>query len=144
MQKPFIPGPKCFTHSSSCGQTGPRDGDRFAPRIEGRAAQRGYDATWQLFREGYFADHPLCAICGLEGARKRAHLHHVMPLKAGGPRLERWNVRRLCESCHSRVTLLFEQSGGFRRVLIRVGRRDLEALADATWQVCLAQLRVAA
>lgn len=63
------------------------------------AAQRGYDAEWFKVRARFLRAHPTCG-CGAPASQ----VHHVVRVRDGG-RHEPGNLRPLCASCHSRLTL---------------------------------------
>jgi 5-methylcytosine-specific restriction protein A len=70
-------------------------------RNRGRAAQRGYDSVWQLLRITYLQQHPLCDQCALEGKVVSAVLvHHIIPIKDGGARLDPSNLCSMCQPHH--------------------------------------------
>lgn len=71
------------------------------------SAERGYDADWRAFRARFLAEYPYCARCG----RPATQVHHIVPLSAGGERLDWANCESLCHSCHSRHTA--RHDGGF-------------------------------
>lgn len=79
--------------------------------VDGRpsSAARGYDATWQRARLMWLRANPLCAMCGMSASC----VDHIVPLAAGGERLDDSNFQSLCTSCHSRKTAC--EDGGFGR-----------------------------
>jgi len=73
-------------------------------RERGGAAQRGYDSVWQLLRLTYLHQHPICEQCQQNGLIVPAVLvHHIVPIKDGGARLDPSNLRSLCQSCHEAI-----------------------------------------
>lgn len=53
--------------------------------------------SWNKIKENERANE--CLICGIENS---LHLHHIIPLRAGGTNGS-WNLLTLCKSCHPRV-----------------------------------------
>lgn len=71
----------------------------------GSPSKRGYDRTWQRFRENFLQKHPLCFMCTQEGRLTPANeVHHIKPLAEGGARLDPDNCMPLCKACHSKIT----------------------------------------
>jgi len=60
----------------------------------------GYDAAWTRLRDAFIAAHPFCAFCG-DVAQQ---VDHVRPFYSRHDplRLDRFNLRSLCTSCHAR------------------------------------------
>ena len=97
-------------------------------RATGTSAQRGYDETWRRFVLAYRQGRDLdlsqpgavlilearnrCAHCWTEGRRNsdRLEYDHIIPLSAGGARLDVANVQPLCDS-HHRVKTWRERQG---------------------------------
>lgn len=70
-----------------------RDYDR--NRLSSR--ERGYDRTWEKFRNWYLRKNPICAWCGAP-----SHIpDHIIPLPEG-PKYDLENLRPLCQSCHNK------------------------------------------
>jgi 5-methylcytosine-specific restriction protein A len=67
----------------------------------GTAASRGYDAVWQRLRLVVLREEPVCRKCQRALSRE---VDHIVPIAAGGERLERSNLQGLCKPCHSRKT----------------------------------------
>lgn len=79
----------------------------------GSASARGYGKAWQhLRKEILLRDSYTCQDCGcFVGMRKGdAHVDHITSKDRGGTDDES-NLQTLCESCHSRKTVL--EDGGF-------------------------------
>lgn len=90
--------------------------------VAGTAHQRGYGQTWRDFIQGFRSGSDLdlsqpgqsdillarnrCAHCWQRGIRKTDSLEydHIIPLKAGGARLDPTNIQPLCDSCHRAKT----------------------------------------
>ncbi|MCP3680309.1 MAG: HNH endonuclease [Gammaproteobacteria bacterium] len=68
----------------------------------GTSSERGYDRTWQRFREAYLWSHPLCVECG---TGKRLHVDHKVPLSQGGDKFNESNLQTLCHRCHTAKTM---------------------------------------
>lgn len=73
-------------------------------RARPSAAEQGYDAAWARLRAIYLAKHPTCEECAAHGELKVAVMvHHIVPIKDGGARLDQKNLRALCNDCHERI-----------------------------------------
>lgn len=69
------------------------------------ASAQGYDATWRRLRKWHLHRFPLCAVCGSTGSGRRSnHVDHIVPLEAGGPRLDPANLQTLCLPHHNEKT----------------------------------------
>ena len=67
--------------------------------------RKRYGRAWKRVRDRYIAANPLCEQCLAEGRYTPAQeVHHILPLSEGGTHAEE-NLRALCTSCHSRITL---------------------------------------
>jgi 5-methylcytosine-specific restriction protein A len=80
------------------------------------ASRRGYDRAWQTFRLYHLREHPLCVFREHPSARAdclRAAtiVDHVVPLQAGGARLDADNVRSVCRCCHAKLTANCRHTG---------------------------------
>lgn len=62
----------------------------------GTAKARGYGRDWEALSRRYRALHPACVVCGAPAT--------VVPLGAGGARLDPANLQALCHSHHSTKT----------------------------------------
>lgn len=69
---------------------------------EGSASQRGYDHDWQTARALVLASEPLCRLCFFAHGRLNiaAQVDHILPMAAGGERLDRANLQPLCRTDH--------------------------------------------
>jgi 5-methylcytosine-specific restriction endonuclease McrA len=66
------------------------------------ARQRGYDAEWESLRAEVIAAEPWCQSCR---STERLNVDHIVPIReAPHRRLDRTNLRVLCQSCHSAHT----------------------------------------
>lgn len=79
----------------------------------GSAASRGYDGQWRRVRLQHLADEPLCRFClAANRVEPATDVDHIVPIAlAPERRLDRSNLRSLCQPCHSRLTA----SGAQRR-----------------------------
>lgn len=68
----------------------------------GSARERGYDRTWEKFRAGFLAEHPLCEYCQADGrVEPTAVVDHDIPHR-GDPDLFWDNTfTGLCRTHHS-------------------------------------------
>jgi 5-methylcytosine-specific restriction protein A len=73
-------------------------------RTRGSASAQGYDAQWRAARLAYLRTHPLCERCNPTGTEIPAvpatMVHHIVPIKEGGARLDPQNLMALCNACH--------------------------------------------
>lgn len=71
-------------------------------QCDGNASERGYDHDWQTTRALVLASEPLCRLCYFAHGRLTiaAQVDHILPMAAGGERLERTNLQPLCLSDH--------------------------------------------
>lgn len=68
------------------------------------ARRRGYDSAWEALRAEMVRRHPVCATPGC-GSTDRLNVDHIVPIRvAPERRLDRTNLRVLCQSCHSTHT----------------------------------------
>jgi 5-methylcytosine-specific restriction endonuclease McrA len=80
----------------------------------GSATVRGYDTTWAHYARTWLRRFPYCgqradgclhadhSRCVKSGARTRAQVvDHIVPIAAGGARLESGNHQSLCRSCNA-------------------------------------------
>jgi 5-methylcytosine-specific restriction enzyme A len=76
------------------------------PDTRPSARQRGYTHVWELARERYLADHPLCVECFRDDRLTPATVvDHVIPHR--GDAVLFWdesNWQSLCTTCHNRKT----------------------------------------
>lgn len=59
-----------------------------------------YDHAWQRVRAEHLEMEPRCRLCGI-GA---VEVDHIIPVRAGGARLDHANLRSVCVNCHHRIT----------------------------------------
>lgn len=74
-----------------------------------QSQDRGYDADWVKFRKWFRIQNPLCVVCGHPGEC----VDHIIPIAAGGSRLDAENCQTLCWQHHSAKTA--KEDGGFGR-----------------------------
>jgi 5-methylcytosine-specific restriction protein A len=81
-------------------------------QYRGSAAARGYGHNWRKLRLMVLRRHPMCADpFGIGCISVSLHADHIIPKRQGGEDIME-NLQGLCDSCHSRKTLL-EQSFTF-------------------------------
>ena len=74
-------------------------------RERGSAASRGYDRTWQRFRDAFLMSHPLCSDCLPKQVTPAIEVHHIKRLRdAPELRLVEANCLGLCKAHHSART----------------------------------------
>jgi 5-methylcytosine-specific restriction protein A len=84
-------GTRCADHPAK-----PRQKPRPPPN------ERGYDRRWKRARAAYIARNPLCECCSTAARPVPATVvDHIVPLHAGGARLDFGNLQSLCTRCHS-------------------------------------------
>lgn len=100
--------------------------DQKRDQIRGTARSRGYDAAWDKLSREWRRRFPVCGQ-RIDGHRYADHsrctrdsrivaaecVDHIVPIKAGGARLDPRNLQSLCLACNSRKAIDFE--GGFGR-----------------------------
>ena len=85
------------------------------------AAKRGYDKTWKRLRAYYLSRHPMCESCQTRPAEL---VDHIIPLKAGGARLDEDNLQALCRKCHGYKTAVEDPKHK------RAYQRDIDRASD--------------
>lgn len=74
-------------------------------RRRGNERQRGYGRIHKARRAVLLPDHPLCAMCAVEGRRRAATVRdHIVALADGGEESEA-NTQGLCRWCHARKSM---------------------------------------
>jgi hypothetical protein len=60
---------------------------------------------WLRTRDKYIEANPFCELClsEIDEKKKSDHVHHIMPLTAGGEPFSEDNLIALCTSCHSGI-----------------------------------------
>jgi len=67
--------------------------------------RKRYGRAWKRIRDRYISKHPLCEQCEEDEVLTPAQeVHHIIPLSEGGTHDE-GNLKALCSSCHSGITL---------------------------------------
>ena len=122
---PTSPRPGCPT--GGCpnilppGKARCSDHEGFAPapyeRDRASSTARGYDETWKKFRLTILHRDPVCKKCERKASEE---VDHIVPLAAGGARLDPRNAQGLCNPCHSTKTAT--EDGGFGRPPGRGGK----------------------
>jgi len=95
--------PRCrAAHSAVCPLViaARRDRQR-QPDTRPDSTARGYDATWERLSKMLRRERPVCELCQVRPSRL---VDHIVPLRAGGARLEIENLQALCIACHARKT----------------------------------------
>lgn len=83
-------------------------------RQRGTAAQRGYTSRWHKYSVAYRKEHPLCVGCLVANVISPSeHVDHIIAVSGPDDPLfwEQTNHQALCQSCHSKKTVL--EDGGF-------------------------------
>lgn len=94
------------------------------------ASARGYDSTWRKVRDAVLARRPLCVRCERAGRVTPATcVDHIIPIAAGGARLDDANLQPLCDACHARKTA--REDGGFGRRSVHPRATGDETPGDA-------------
>jgi 5-methylcytosine-specific restriction protein A len=99
----------CEAHKKSKHVARPYDVSR------GNSAARGYDSTWRKVRLlALSRDHHLCQHCLQRDELVAAtEVDHIVPIAAGGERLDLDNLQSLCSTCHKIKT--FNEDGALGR-----------------------------
>lgn len=93
----------CAVHKPLYEQKRQDERSRYSKTRES-TSKRGYDAQWEVVRNAYMSKHPLCEVCVDMGLVVPAVLvHHIVPIKEGGARLNSGNLRSLCNACHENI-----------------------------------------
>jgi 5-methylcytosine-specific restriction enzyme A len=70
----------------------------------GSRHERGYDHRWGNLRRAFLASNPICARCERAGRVEPATMvHHIIPIRDGGDRLDNANLEALCRPCHEKI-----------------------------------------
>ena len=88
------------------------------------AAQRGYGKGWRNLRDWYIGRHPICESCN---TRSSEIVDHIVPLKAGGDRLDEDNLQALCNKCHGAKTAVEDPKHKARHEAAAAVMEGLEA-----------------
>lgn len=85
-------------YCDNCSQTG-RD-ETANQRRHKQTDPFYYSTEWRRFRSWWLRGHPLCVFCGQPGEM----VDHIVPIKAGGARLDPDNAQTSCNRCHNKKT----------------------------------------
>lgn len=89
-------------HSGACpALIAARRGANRPPDNRPDSTARGYDWTWERLSRMIRRERPICEHCGVAPSRM---VDHIVPLRAGGARLEVGNLQALCLPCHALKT----------------------------------------
>lgn len=62
-----------------------------------------YGRAWKRIRDRYYATHPYCERCYVEGRMTPTEeVHHILPVSKGGQHTDD-NLMSLCRSCHNKI-----------------------------------------
>jgi hypothetical protein len=79
------------------------------------AVSKVYDYQWQKVRLEVLAERGLCEIRGPKCTGIATEVDHVIPVLAGGARLDKSNLRPACKKCNSGRASSEKASDGWRR-----------------------------
>jgi 5-methylcytosine-specific restriction protein A len=89
-------------HSGACpALIAARRGANRPPDNRPDSTARGYDWTWERLSRMIRRERPICEHCGVAPSRM---VDHIVPLRAGGARLDLANLQALCLPCHASKT----------------------------------------
>lgn len=89
-------------HSGACpALIAARRGASRPPDNRPDSTARGYDWTWERLSRMIRRERPICEHCGVAPSRM---VDHIVPLRAGGARLDLANLQALCLTCHASKT----------------------------------------
>jgi 5-methylcytosine-specific restriction protein A len=89
-------------HSGACpALVAARRGANRPPDNRPDSTARGYDWTWERLSRMIRRERPICEHCGVAPSRM---VDHIVPLRAGGARLDLANLQALCLPCHASKT----------------------------------------
>jgi 5-methylcytosine-specific restriction enzyme A len=88
----------CAEHQAKQDKVNAQYRAKYLEEKYGKPSERGYDHAWRKLKDALLLSQPECA-CG----RPSQVVHHVVPLKQGGERLDPANCAVLCASCHQRT-----------------------------------------
>ena len=84
----------------------------------GTSASRGYGSRWTKYSKQYRENNPLCVHCQKEGRLTLAQcVDHIKAVSGPDDPLfyDVSNLQSLCQTCHSRKTILEDQGFGYQR-----------------------------
>ena len=98
--------PDCphLTHGRFCDEHAKAEAKRYERYDRSPEVKKRYGRAWQVIRDRYISEHPLCEVCKRNGKLTPAEeVHHIKPLSQGGTNAED-NLMSLCKVCHSEIT----------------------------------------
>ena len=99
------PGCPKLTDGRFCAEHEKLETVRYEKYGRDPAARRRYGRAWKKLRAHFILLHPLCEQCKSEGRLTPAEeVHHILPLANGGTN-DDCNLKALCKSCHSKITM---------------------------------------
>lgn len=75
------------------------------------------ERCWTMMYQEYQKKFNTCEMCGSE---KNIHMHHIIPIMAGGTNDE-WNIMPLCSSCHPKVE---RYTDNFTNAIYEISQED--------------------
>ncbi len=81
--------------------TGRCDAHRRDPDRRPSARARGYDTKWARLRNAFIRSHPVCQIRHYCDGDPAVEVDHIVPIRAGGARLDESNLQSACKPCHA-------------------------------------------
>ena len=99
-----FPGCPHLTHGRFCDEHAKAEAKRYERYDRSPEVKKRYGRAWQVIRDIYISEHPLCEVCKRNGKLTPAEeVHHIKPLSQGGTNAED-NLMSLCKVCHSEIT----------------------------------------
>ena len=101
-----MPGCALLTLDGWCDTHRENSTARQYDQYRGSSSSRGYGSAWQIFRQSYLAQHPLCVDCQAQSVVAVAtELHHPIKVAAHPERqFDETNIMALCKPHHSART----------------------------------------
>ena len=79
-----------------------------------------YDGQWRRVRAEILAERGICEIRGSKCLGIATEVDHIVPVGAGGPRLDKSNLRPACKPCNSGRASAEKAKDGWRRSRTRI------------------------
>lgn len=79
-----------------------------------------YGSDWRRVRDAVLDESRVCAIRGPKCTRFATEVDHIIPVDAGGPRLDRSNLRPACRACNAGRAGSEKANNGWRRSKCRI------------------------
>lgn len=79
-----------------------------------------YGSGWRRVRAEVLAESRVCAIKGPKCTKVATEVDHIIPVEAGGPRLDRSNLRPACRACNAGRAGSEKANSGWRRSNCRI------------------------